>query len=47
LCLSGLSGLPQISLPLMQIDGAPFGFSLIGPHGSDRALLQLARRLLV
>ena len=46
LCLSGLSGLPQISLPLMQIDGAPFGFSLIGPHGSDRALLQLARRLL-
>lgn len=46
LCLSGLSGFPQISLPLMHIDGAPLGFSLIGPPGSDLALIRFARTLL-
>ena len=45
LCLAGLSGCPQISLPLMTLDGAPFGFSLLGPRGSDRSLIALARRL--
>ncbi|MET0963936.1 MAG: amidase [Noviherbaspirillum sp.] len=46
LCLAGLSGCPQISLPLMTLDGAPFGFSLLGPRGSDRSLIALARRLI-
>ena len=46
LCLAGLSGCPQISLPLMTLDGAPFGFSLIGPPGSDSSLIALARRLI-
>jgi amidase len=46
LCLSGLSGLPQISLPLMTIDGAPFGFSVIGPAGSDQSLIAYARKLM-
>jgi amidase len=46
LCLAGLSGCPQISLPLMTLDGAPFGFSLIGPPGSDRSLIALAHRLI-
>jgi len=46
LCLSGLSGCPQISLPVMQLDGAPFGFSLIGPRGSDRSLIRLSRKLI-
>ena len=46
LCLAGLSGCPQISLPLMTLDGAPFGFSLIGPPGSDRSLIALAQRLI-
>lgn len=45
LCLAGLSGCPQISLPLMTLDGAPLGFSLVGPPGSDRSLIALARRL--
>jgi amidase len=46
LCLAGLSGCPQISLPLMRIDGAPFGFSIIGPRGSDRALIRLSRKFI-
>ncbi|UVK40752.1 amidase [Mesorhizobium sp. AR10] len=46
LCLSGLSGFPQITLPLGHVDGAPFGLSLLGPSGSDIALIRLGRRLL-
>ena len=45
LCLAGLSGFPQISLPLMQIDGVPLGLSLVGPPGSDRALIALSATL--
>lgn len=46
LCLAGLAGCPQISLPFMQIGSAPLGLSLIGPRGSDQSLIDLARRLL-
>ena len=46
LCLSGLAGFPQITLPLGTVDGAPFGLSLLGPAGSDRALIRLARAIL-
>ncbi|MEP9399814.1 amidase [Mesorhizobium sp. KR2-14] len=46
LCLSGLSGFPQISLPLGQVDGAPFGISLLGPAHSDLQLIALGRRIL-
>lgn len=46
LCLSGLSGFPQITLPLGQVGGAPFGLSLIGPKNSDRQLMALAARIL-
>jgi amidase len=42
LCIAGLSGLPQVSLPLASFDGCPLGLSLIGPRGSDRALVNLA-----
>lgn len=42
LCIAGLGGLPQVSLPLAQVDGAPFGLSLVGPAGSDTALLRAA-----
>jgi amidase len=45
LCLSGFSGFPQISLPLMQIDGVPLGLSLMGPAGSDRALIEISALL--
>ena len=46
LCVAGLCGLPQISLPLAAIDGLPLGLSLIGTRNSDKALIALARRVL-
>jgi amidase len=46
LCIAGLSGLPQISLPLAEVDGCPLGLSLLGPPGRDRALIALARAIL-
>jgi amidase len=45
LCVAGLAGVPQLSLPLAGRDGAPMGLSLLGPRGSDRALVALAERL--
>jgi amidase len=45
LCLAGLSGFPQISMPLGQRLGAPLGISLLGPAGSDMHLVQLAQRI--
>lgn len=45
LCVAGLAGLPQVTVPAGRVDGAPIGLSLIGPRGSDASLLVLARRL--
>jgi amidase len=45
LCLAGLSGLPQLSLPLGQRLGAPLGLSLLGPAGSDLSLVKLAQQI--
>lgn len=42
LCLAGLAGLPQISLPLAWVDGCPVGLSLVGPRHADEQLLALA-----
>lgn len=41
-CIAGLAGLPQVSLPMAAADGTPLGVSLLGPAGSDRALIRLA-----
>ena len=46
LCISGLGGLPQMSLPLATLDGLPLGLSLIARHGADSMLLSLAGRLM-
>lgn len=46
LCLSGLSGLPQITVPLASVHGAPMGLSLMGPKGSDKRLIDIAIGLL-
>jgi amidase len=45
LCLSVLSGLPQVSIPLASRSGAPLGLSIMGPAGSDMSLVGLAQRI--
>lgn len=40
--IAGVGGLPQVTLPLLRDPRGPVGLSLIGPAGSDRALLRLA-----
>ena len=42
LCIAGLSGFAQLTLPLATRLGAPLGISLLGPPGSDRSLVRLA-----
>jgi amidase len=44
--VSGISGAPQITLPVATVHGAPLGLSLIAPPGRDRALLALAAKVL-
>ena len=46
LCIAGLGGLPQLSLPMAELDGLPLGLSLNGPRGADVQLLGLARTLM-
>lgn len=46
LCISGLGGLPQMSLPLAELDGMPLGLSLIARHGHDEMLLALAQTIM-
>lgn len=45
LCIAGLGGLPQISLPFATLHGCPLGLSLIAARGGDEMLLDVARRL--
>src|SRR5262249_11171433 len=44
-CVAGLSGLPQVTLPVASISGCPIGLSFIAWHGGDEALLDLAVQL--
>jgi amidase len=44
-CVAGLAGLPQVSLPLGKVDGAPVGLSLIARPGADEMLLELAEKI--
>jgi amidase len=44
-CTSGISGLPQMSIPAATINGCPIGLSFIGWAGGDEALLDLACEL--
>jgi amidase len=46
LCIAGLARLPQVSLPLAELDGCPLGLSLIAAAGSDTLLLELTGRLM-
>ncbi len=44
-CIAGLTGLPQVNLPLAAHAGIPVGLSLIGWRGSDNTLLALAHAI--
>ena len=46
LCISGLGGLPQISLPVADVDGLPLGLSIVGAPGSDMQLLALTKAMM-
>ena len=45
-CVAGLAGLPQVNLPIAAAEGCPVGLGLIGPPGSDEALLALTEELM-
>ena len=44
LCISGLSGAPQVQMPVAELDHCPIGLSLLGPRGSDLSLIEIAIR---
>ena len=44
-CIAGLGGLPEVSIPVVAVDGCPLGLSIAAARGSDARLLALARRL--
>ncbi|MGO4530780.1 amidase [Paenibacillus sp. 2TAF8] len=39
-CIAGLSGLPQVTVPVLRPDGLPIGLSFIGGTNTDLKLLQ-------
>ena len=39
LCIAGLCGLPQVTLPLLTIQDAPFGVSILAKQNMDMSLL--------
>lgn len=43
--IAGVSGLPQVALPIGTLDGCPVGLSFIGWAGADETLLDLALSL--
>ncbi|MFZ2964414.1 MAG: hypothetical protein WA006_07010, partial [Rhodoglobus sp.] len=50
-CIAGLTGRPALSIPLLSVPQpgalleAPVGVCLVGPRGSDLALIDLAESL--
>jgi amidase len=44
-CIAGLSGLPQVTLPIGSLAGSPVGLSFIGWAGGDEPLLELCVKL--
>jgi len=44
-CIAGLARLPQVTLPLGEVDGCPVGLSLIARRGCDGALLDAVVRV--
>jgi amidase len=46
LSVAGLSGLPQVSLPVALLNGCPIGLSVIAAAGADHTLLALAGNIM-
>jgi amidase len=46
LCVSPLSGNPQVSLPLAEFDQVPLGLSLLSTKNSDQQLIQKAVQIM-
>ena len=44
-CIAGLTGLPQVNIPLAEVDGVPVGVSVIAGKRQDKRLLLLAASL--
>ncbi len=44
-CIGGMSGCPQLNLPLSKVDGLPVGLSLMAARGSDEMLMRFAAEL--
>jgi len=44
-CIAGISGVCQVSIPFKNKEGLPVGVSLIGPAGSDQAVIHLVTEL--
>lgn len=40
--VAGITGRPALSVPLLELDDGPVGLSLVGPRGSDLALVETA-----
>jgi len=46
LCIAGLAGMPQVTLPLCRMEDCPIGLSLIGAPGQDAMLLAAAVKIM-
>lgn len=46
LAIAGHGGLPQVSVPLAASQGSPLGLSLVAAPGSDRLLIETAKRFI-
>lgn len=44
LCVAGHAGLPQLSIPITKLEGAPIGLSLVGAKGTDSDLMRAAEK---
>ena len=43
--VAGMGRLPQVSLPIADVDDVPVGFSLLAKHGKDSFLLEVANKI--
>jgi Asp-tRNA(Asn)/Glu-tRNA(Gln) amidotransferase A subunit family amidase len=44
-CIAGITGRPGLGVPLLQVSAGPVGLCLVGPPGSDLALIDVAESL--